>query len=422
MSLLPKSSFILLPCLLLCGGAWSSLAQQPPPAFSQIVVFGDSLSDTGNVRDRTNSTSGGTVDYPSHTYNYSDGRFTNSSETNPPSIAYAGLWHEQLARTFLSVPVAAYSLGGGTDYAFGGATTKDGTVDVAIVPTPSGDLIITIDNMGKQLDNYLAAHAIDPNALYIVWGGTNDLLQDDSAASVTATAARATALVHRLAMAGAQFIMVPNVPPLGDDPTISSDPARIRSLNAASANYRSELNAGLVSSLSALAPQGITPTMTSGGRGIDATHDRAILRQLLALAPPGIDELYALASLGEALAEGRFERIIVDPAPTGHLLRLVEMPALALEWSHRLMRLMLKYKDVAGLGDAAEELLGFSRRTRALEALLSDPLRAGVVLVTLDEPLVRAESLRLAAALAGTHVAVVGVVRNRVTDSSMINR
>ena len=155
------------------------------------------------------------------------------------------------------------------------------------------------------------------------------------------------------------------------------------------------------------------------GRGIDATHDRAILRQLLALAPPGIDELYALASLGEALAEGRFERIIVDPAPTGHLLRLVEMPALALEWSHRLMRLMLKYKDVAGLGDAAEELLGFSRRTRALEALLSDPLRAGVVLVTLDEPLVRAESLRLAAALAGTHVAVVGVVRNRVTDSSI---
>jgi len=50
---------------------------------------------------------------------------------------------------------------------------------------------------------------------------------------------------------------------------------------------------------------------------------------------------------------------------------------------------------------------------------LSDPLRAGVVLVTLDEPLVRAESLRLAAALAGTHVAVVGVVRNRVTDSSI---
>jgi arsenite-transporting ATPase len=87
--------------------------------------------------------------------------------------------------------------------------------------------------------------------------------------------------------------------------------------------------------------------------------------------------LYALASLGETLAEGRFERIIVDPAPTGHLLRLLEMPAVVLDWSRRLMRLMLKYREVTGLGDAAEALLDYTRQTRALEALLHDPSRAG---------------------------------------------
>ncbi|HVX40054.1 MAG TPA: TRC40/GET3/ArsA family transport-energizing ATPase, partial [Gemmatimonadaceae bacterium] len=73
------------------------------------------------------------------------------------------------------------------------------------------------------------------------------------------------------------------------------------------------------------------------GRGVDVAQDRAILRDLMALAPPGIDEVFALSVLGDALAEGRFARIVVDPAPTGHLLRLLDMPAVALDWSHRLM-------------------------------------------------------------------------------------
>jgi arsenite-transporting ATPase len=156
-------------------------------------------------------------------------------------------------------------------------------------------------------------------------------------------------------------------------------------------------------------------------RGLDAAHDRAILRDLLALAPPGIDELYALASLGETLDERRYSRIIVDPAPTGHLLRLLEMPALALEWSHRLMRLILKYKDIAALGEAAEDLLAFSKRTRQLDALLRDPERAAVVLVMLDEPLVRAESLRLASALTSAGIAISGVITNRVQGTSPVD-
>ncbi|MDQ3951276.1 MAG: ArsA family ATPase, partial [Gemmatimonadota bacterium] len=150
-------------------------------------------------------------------------------------------------------------------------------------------------------------------------------------------------------------------------------------------------------------------------RGVDASHDRAILRDLLALSPPGIDELYALASLGETLAEGRFARVIVDPAPTGHLLRLLQMPALALEWSHRLMRLMLKYRDVAGLGESAEELLSFARRTRRVGELLRDPGQSGLIVVSLDEPLVRGETARLVAATRGEGVDVRGVVWNRWT-------
>ena len=263
---------------LLCGSASSLRAQTPTPTptpsatptpaptpdptFSQIIVFGDSLSDTGNVRDRVDTKTGGAVEFPSGTFNYSDGRWTNSSDTDPGSGTYVGVWHEQLARTFLNLPAATYSLGGGSNYAFGGATTNDGTHEETVVSTDVfGDVTITIDDMGKQVDDYLAAHAIDPNALYVVWGGGNDLFNDDSAANVTATAARATALMERLAHAGAQYIMVPNVPPLGIIPEYMGAPAIQRSLSAASADYREELSANLTASLSDLAAQGITPTL-----------------------------------------------------------------------------------------------------------------------------------------------------------------
>lgn len=252
---------LFLSLIVLCSSGLTAFAQTPP-AFSQIIVFGDSLSDTGNVRDRVDDKSGGLIDYPSGTFNYSDGRFTNSSDTDPASATYVGVWHEQLARTFLSLPAATHSLGGGLNYGFGGATTEDGThEEVAVSTDIFGDVTITIDDMGKQMDDYLAAHMIDPAALYIVWGGANDLRDDESPANVTATAARATAVVSQLAKAGAQSIMVPNLPPLGTIPRYANEPARILTLNAASADYRAELNADLAALQTALASQGITPTI-----------------------------------------------------------------------------------------------------------------------------------------------------------------
>jgi arsenite-transporting ATPase len=154
----------------------------------------------------------------------------------------------------------------------------------------------------------------------------------------------------------------------------------------------------------------------------DTSRDRAVMRDLLSLAPPGVDELFALSLLGDELAAGRFARIVVDPAPTGHLLRLLEMPAIALDWSHRLMRLMLNYREVVGLGDAAAEILEFSKRTRALEALLHDPARSGVVLVTLDEPVVRTQTRRLAGEVRRRGSDVIALVWNRATRVTPLPR
>jgi len=176
--------------------------------------------------------------------------------------------------------------------------------------------------------------------------------------------------------------------PIGDEDRLVLDGfglvARQIDASAAFARWRAEYESRVDGAFDALM-----------GPGLDATHDRAIARQLLALAPPGIDELYALVWLGDALADGRYERIVIDPAPTGHLVRLLEMPALALDWSHRLLRLMLKYRELAGGNEVSAELLAFARRTRAVGALLRDPARAGVMVVALDEPVVRLEAVRV---------------------------
>jgi phospholipase/lecithinase/hemolysin len=236
------------------------LVNAQAPTFTQVIVFGDSLSDDGNIAHRVRDTFG--FSYPSSNFDYSDYRFTDDTNTSPAANLYVGTWHEQLEKTFLGLAVAKNSLDGGTDYAFGGATTKDGTQDRTIINNPfpfgGGDFTITIDNMGKQINDYLASHAVDPNALYILWGGGNDLFDDFSASSVTNTATRVGMLIIRLANAGARNFLVPNVPPLGAVPNSFGDPNRVAGLDQASASYRTQLSSAIGSVINGFAGNGIT--------------------------------------------------------------------------------------------------------------------------------------------------------------------
>jgi len=238
------------------------LVNAQAPVFTQVIVFGDSLSDDGNIAHRARDLVG--FSYPSSNFNYSDYRFTDDTNTSPAANLYVGTWHEQLEKTFLGLAVAKNSLDGGTDYAFGGATTNDGAQDRTIINNPfpfgGGEFTITIDNMGKQINDYLASHghAADANALYILWGGGNDLFDDHSAQSVIDTANRVGGLIVRLANAGARNFLVPNVPPLGAVPNSFGDPTRVLALDYASAIYRDHLNSVIASTKSALAGSGIT--------------------------------------------------------------------------------------------------------------------------------------------------------------------
>lgn len=150
---------------------------------------------------------------------------------------------------------------------------------------------------------------------------------------------------------------------------------------------------------------------------MSATFDRVVLEDLLDLAPPGIDELFALVTITEALSRpARYDLVVVDTAPTGHTLRLLELPQKALEWVHALMVTVLKYRNVVGLGEFASDLTSFARKLKALMALLGDPARTSFVAVTRPAILPRLETARLARRLKELQVPLAAILVNAVTQ------
>jgi len=187
--------------------------------FSKVVVFGDSLSDAGNLSLSPPINSSVPL------------RFT----TNPGKTA------AELVAAGLGNPVQA-SLLGGTDYAFGGAGVVQG---VAPVPT-----------LPQQLQMYLAANGghADAHALYQVWGGANDIFyltgtstDANVLAAGTVNAARTElGLLGQMQASGAKYVVVYNLPNIGATPeALAGGAAASAGATQLSVLFNSTLNAGL---------------------------------------------------------------------------------------------------------------------------------------------------------------------------------
>jgi phospholipase/lecithinase/hemolysin len=169
--------------------------------FQQFVVFGDSVSDTGNA-------TANNVDSAVPPY-YDSGRYTDGS-TTVPSTQLQGVWHEQLARQ-LGIPVAQPEVNGGTNYGYGGAVTGPGA---------TGYL-----GLQDQVNLFLSKGAPPANALYLFWGGVNDVtlpyITSNAAANQAAT--NATQNIQQqiglLAAGGAHDFLWVNLPPILDFPS-----------------------------------------------------------------------------------------------------------------------------------------------------------------------------------------------------------
>ncbi len=140
-------------CLSVAIVAMCSIATASAAAYSGLYVFGDSLSDVGNVSIATGGLE--PVSPP-----YSEGRFTNGS-----------VWVQDVAASLGLGPVTA-SLAGGNDFAVGGAQTGATPANVYTSANPFQQA----SDLTAQLTAYNARNlAAQPNALYTLWIGSNDI-------------------------------------------------------------------------------------------------------------------------------------------------------------------------------------------------------------------------------------------------------
>jgi arsenite-transporting ATPase len=156
----------------------------------------------------------------------------------------------------------------------------------------------------------------------------------------------------------------------------------------------------------------------AGGSRLEIKFDREAMRELVALAPPGIDEIAALSAISELLDESGYTTIVLDTAPTGHLIRFLEMPQVALSWVRAFLKLLLKYKNVVRTGRVAEELIALSKNIKRVAALLVDAQECEFVGVAIPERMSLAETVRLTETLARLKVPMRRLLINNVLPES----
>jgi phospholipase/lecithinase/hemolysin len=198
--------------------ASTAIANAASVNYSSVIVYGDSLSDNGNLFAASQSLiPGGEPPSPP----YYMGRFSNG----PVAV-------EQLAAK-LGVPLI--------DYAFGGATTGVGNQLDGGTQTTLGTF--HVPGMLTELAAFPPPAALTSTALFVVWGGANDY---ELGESVNVAIADIDAIVNALRADGATHILVPGLPDLGLTPEF---------LGVSSATlYSEQFNAGLQATL----PSGVT--------------------------------------------------------------------------------------------------------------------------------------------------------------------
>jgi arsenite-transporting ATPase len=151
---------------------------------------------------------------------------------------------------------------------------------------------------------------------------------------------------------------------------------------------------------------------------LDITFDREVMEHLLDLAPPGLDEIMALTEIMEHIDNGLYDVIIVDAAPIGHLLRLLEMPELIRDWLKLFFSLLLKYRGIMRLPHLSERLVGLSRGLKSLQGLLQNPEKTGVYVVTIPTELAIDKTIDMVSSLQQVGVPLQGLLMNQMTPIS----
>jgi arsenite-transporting ATPase len=143
--------------------------------------------------------------------------------------------------------------------------------------------------------------------------------------------------------------------------------------------------------------------------------DREAMEKILDLAPPGLDEIMALTRVMEFLDRGRYDIFILDSAPTGHLIRLLELPALVDKWLKVFFGILLKYKNIFSMPKITHRLVEVSKNLKQWRNLLHNPAKSAIYGVSILTEMSWEETNDLAAACARMEIAMPVVFLNMAT-------
>ncbi len=153
--------------------------------------------------------------------------------------------------------------------------------------------------------------------------------------------------------------------------------------------------------------------------------DQEDVESVFSMSLPGLDELMGFKTIMTLMDGGKYDKYIVDTAPTGHALRLLTMPKLLDDWVKMLAKLRWKYrymvKTFSGkyASDEADDfLLDMKRTVKKMEELLRDPARCEFIAVTIPEEMAIQETSRLVGSLSEYGVKVSQLVVNNVVMES----
>jgi arsenite/tail-anchored protein-transporting ATPase len=156
----------------------------------------------------------------------------------------------------------------------------------------------------------------------------------------------------------------------------------------------------------------------SGGARIDAPYDRKIMTDLFDLAPPGIDEIMALKTVMDLIEDEKnkgYELFILDTAPSGHTIRLLEMPEMAESWLTTISDIQESYPFSTEIGEVLEEMI---QTIGKVNEVFTDPNRAEFVAVTIPEAMGLLETQDLIKSLKRLKISVESLIVNKIFPDS----
>ncbi|MCX5822131.1 MAG: TRC40/GET3/ArsA family transport-energizing ATPase [Deltaproteobacteria bacterium] len=148
---------------------------------------------------------------------------------------------------------------------------------------------------------------------------------------------------------------------------------------------------------------------------LDLTFDREVMERIMDLSPPGIDELMALAAVMDFLTPEGYDLLVLDAAPTGHLIRLLELPEIIEGWLKAFFSLFLKYRKIFRLPGISERLIKLSKDLKRLRAILRDPSQAALYATSILTEMSFAETTDLVAACGRLEIPVPRLFLNMAT-------